>query len=162
MLASGAFLGVVAGLVLGRDWRRLAAVQLRWLPLLLIGLIARAATPLFPGVAFALYVFAIASTTLVAAMNLRIAGAALIAIGGGLNLAVVLLNGGMPVDPVAVASIGTTMPVDALHVALNDATRLNVLGDVIALPIIRSVYSVGDFCIAVGGFLLPFLLLLRR
>lgn len=162
MLASGAILGVVAGLILGRDWRRLAAAHLRWIPLLLIGLIVRGVAPFLPSLAFALYIFALASTTAVAAANVRLAGAVLVAIGGALNLAVVLLNGGMPVDPAALAAVGAAMPVDALHVTLGDATRLSVLADVIALPVLRSVYSVGDFCIAVGGFLVPFVLLLRR
>ena len=162
MLASGALFGVAAGLILGRDWRRLAAVHLRWIPLLLIGLIARGVAPSLPDLAFVLYLFAITSTTLVAAVNFRLVGAALIAIGGALNLAVVLLNGGMPVDPASVTAIGAVMPTDALHVTLSEATRLALLADVIGLPVVRSVYSVGDFCIAAGGFLVPFVLLVRR
>lgn len=162
MLASGVVLGLIAGFVLGRSWRPLSATHVRWIPLLLIGFASRGVAPALPAAAFALYVFALVSTTLVAAVNVRIVGTALIAIGGALNLAVVALNGGMPVDAGAVIAAGATMPTDALHVTLGDATRLSLLGDVIAVPLIRSVYSIGDFCIALGGFLVPFVLLVRR
>jgi hypothetical protein len=37
-----------------------------------------------------------------------------------------------------------------------------VLADVIPVPLARAVYSIGDFCIALGGFLVPFVLLIRR
>lgn len=162
MLASGVVLGVIAGLAIGRSWRPLAAMQIRWFPLLLAGLLARAVVPFLPVVAFPLYVFALASTAASAAANVRLSGAILVAIGGVLNLAVVLLNGGMPVDPAAVGMAAATMPRDALHVVLDEATILPALADVIPVGIARAVYSIGDFCIALGGFLVPFVLLIRR
>ncbi len=162
MLASGAILGLIAGLALGRTWRPLVAVRIRWLPLLLAGLLVRGIAPLIPGIGLVLYVFALASTAVVAGANYRIFGALLIAIGGALNLVVVVVNGGMPVDPGAVAAAGASMPTDALHVLLVDSTRLKELADVIAFPLAHSVYSIGDFSIAIGAFLVPFVLLLRR
>src|SRR5690348_1282254 len=115
MLASGAILGVVAGLAVGRSWRPLAAVEIRWVPLLIAGLLARAAAPFVPQFGFPLYVFALAATATSAAANLRLTGAALVAFGGALNLAVVLLNHGMPVDTGAVVAAAASMPTDALH-----------------------------------------------
>ncbi|HEV2249101.1 MAG TPA: DUF5317 family protein [Candidatus Limnocylindria bacterium] len=162
MLASGVVLGLVAGLAIGRSWRPLAAVQVRWLPLLIAGLVARAAASVVPPIAFPLYLFALAGTAASAAVNRRLAGALLVALGGALNLLVVLLNHGMPVDAGAVVAAAASMPADALHVPLTGATVFPALADVIPVPIARSVYSLGDFCIALGGFLVPFVLLIRR
>ena len=162
MLASGALLGVIAGLAIGRSWRPLAAVHIRWFPLLIAGLLARGLAPLVPAVGFPLYVFALAGTAVGAAANVRLVGAALVAFGGALNLAVVLLNHGMPVDPGAVAAASASMPTDALHVTVTGATILAALADVIPVAIAHAVYSVGDVCIALGGFLVPFVLLIRR
>lgn len=162
MLASGAILGVIAGLAVGRSWRPLAEVQIRWFPLLIAGLLARAAAPLIPTVAFPLYVLALAATAISASANVRLTGAALVAFGGALNLAVVLLNHGMPVDAGAVAAAAAAMPTDALHVTVTSATLLAALADVIPVSVAHAVYSVGDVCIALGGFLVPFVLLIRR
>src|SRR5438309_981408 len=156
MLASGVILGVVAGLAVRRSWRPLTTARIQWLPLLLGALVVRAVAPFVPVVAFPLYVLALAGTAVGAAANLRLTGAALVAFGGALNLAVVLLNHGMPVDAGAVAAAAGSMPTDALHVTLTDATVVKPLADVIAVPIAHAVYSVGDVCIALGGFLVPF------
>jgi hypothetical protein len=137
-------------------------MQVRWLPLLIGGLAARAIAPLLAPVAFPLYVFALTATAVTAAANWKLTGAALVALGGALNLTVVLLNTGMPVDPGAIAAAGASMPSDALHVVLGEGTRLGALADVIPLTPLRAVYSFGDVCIAVGGFLVPFVLLIRR
>jgi hypothetical protein len=137
-------------------------VQIRWFPLLIAGLLARGAAPLVPAVAFPLYVFALATTAVSASANVTLTGAALVAFGGALNLAVVLLNHGMPVDAAAVAAAAASMPTDALHVTVTGATLLSPLADVIPVSIVHAVYSVGDVCIALGGFLVPFVLLIRR
>ena len=162
MLVSGLVLGVAAGLAIGRDPRRLAAVSIRWLPLLLVALVARAVAPFAGPVAFPLYLVALAGTAVAAAANVRLPGAALIAVGGALNLAVVLLNGGMPVDPAAVAAAGGAMPTDRLHVAVGPQTLVGYLADVIPVAPLHAAYSAGDVAIALGGFLVPFVLLIRR
>lgn len=162
MLASGVLLGLIAGLAARRSWRPLVTVQIRWFPLLIAGLLARAVASFVPAIGFPLYLFALASTAASAAANVRLTGAVLVAIGGALNLAVVAVNHGMPVDPAAVASAGAAMPTDALHVALSGATQLAALGDIIPVALAHAVYSAGDFCIALGGFFVPFLLLVRR
>lgn len=162
MLVSGVALGVAAGLAIGRSWRPLAAAQIRWLPLLIACLVARSVTPFFQDIAFPLYVIALAGTAVGAAANMRLTGAPLIALGGALNLAVVLLNHGMPVDPGALLTASATMPMDALHVSADHATFVRALSDVIPVPLVHAVYSIGDFCIALGGFLVPFVLLIRR
>lgn len=162
MLVSGVILGTLGGLAVSRTWRPLAALRVRWLPLLIAGLVARAIAPFIPPAAFALYVAALAATTGAALANVRLGGVVLVAIGSTLNLVVVVLNGGMPVDAAAVALVGGTMPSDALHVALGDSARLAWLADVIPVGFFRAVYSLGDVCIAAGGFVVPFVLLVRR
>ncbi len=162
MLASGVVLGVLAGLAVGRTWRPLAAVHVRWFPVLVVALLARVIAPLIAPLAYPLYVTALAGTAVSAAANVRLRGAFLVAFGGALNLLVVLLNHGMPVDAGAVTTAGATMPNDALHVPLTNSTLVAFLADIVAVPIAHSVYSVGDFCIATGGFLVPFVLLIRR
>lgn len=162
MLASGVVLGLVAGLAVGRTWRPLATVRIRWLPLILAGLLARGAAAFVTPVAFPLYVFALFATAAGAAANIRLTGAVLVAIGGALNLVVVVLNQGMPVDPSALAAASASMPTDALHVAVNGGTVLVALADVVPVALAQAVYSVGDFFIAAGGFVVPFVLLIRR
>jgi hypothetical protein len=54
------------------------------------------------------------------------------------------------------------MPTDALHVQTRDSSVLVPLSDVIPVGIVRNVYSVGDFLIAAGGFVVPFMLLSRK
>ena len=162
MLASAVALGLAAGLVIRRDWRPLLHAQIRWLPLLIASLVTRVVASLIGDAGYAIYVGALTATTVAAAVNYRLPGAMLIAFGGALNLIVVLLNGGMPVDPIAVSGVGTQMPRDALHVALHANTRLPALADVIPVAIARSVYSIGDILIAAGGFLVPFSISIRR
>ncbi len=112
--------------------------------------------------AFPLYVSSIAGTAIVAGVNWRLPGVSLIAVGSVLNLLVVVGNGGMPVDSGALALAGANVPADALHTALTAQTMLPALADVVPVPLVRGVYSVGDLAIAVGGFLLPFRTLARR
>lgn len=162
MLVSGVVLGVIAGIAIRRTWRPLAAQSIRWLPVLVAALGARALAPFASGLGLPLYVLSLAGTAVAAAANTRLSGAALVAVGGALNLTVVLVNAGMPVDPTAIVAAGATMPGDALHVPLTADTILGPLADVVAVAPFRAVYSVGDFCIALGGFLVPFVLLIRR
>jgi hypothetical protein len=65
----------------------------------------------------------------------------------------------MPVDPGAVALSGKTAPSDGLHVILGPDTRLSFLADVLLVPVINNVYSVGDVVLALGGFWMVFRLI---
>jgi hypothetical protein len=68
----------------------------------------------------------------------------------------------MPVDPAAVAAAGARMPADRLHVELTERTALPLLADIIPLPLVRGVYSVGDVLLSAGGSWLPFVWMRRR
>lgn len=162
MLASSVVLGLIAGLAIRRSIRPLWSANVRWIPLLVGSLLVRGIAPLLGEAAFAAYVVALAGTSIAAAANVHVVGAALVALGGGLNLLVVVLNHGMPVDTGAVAVAGSEMPHDALHTLMDPATRLSILGDAIPFALLHAVYSAGDVVIAIGGFLVPFLLLTRR
>jgi hypothetical protein len=162
MLLSGVLAGLALGAAIGRDWRRLGALHILWLPVLAVALAARALAPFVPAAGMPLYLLAIGLTGIVAAVNWRLPGAALIAVGSLLNLLVVAANGGMPVDTSSLEAAGGRSPQDSLHVPLAAATILGALADVIVIAPLRAAYSIGDVAIAVGGFLLPFVTLTRR
>jgi hypothetical protein len=162
MLVSGLALGVVAGFAIGRNWEPLSRTTFRMVPVLVGALALRAVAPLFGELGFGFYVAALSGTAVAAVANRGLTGAWLVAAGASLNLLVVLLNGGMPFDPTAVAAAGARVPVDSLHVPLVETSKLGVLADVIPVALVSNVYSVGDFLIAAGGFLVPFKLLSRK
>lgn len=87
--------------------------------------------------------------------NVMLPGVLLVAIGLLLNAIVMAANGAMPVSPDAVRALGLT-DLDVLpgkHTMMTDATRLPWLADILALPPLRSIISVGDIVLAAG--LLP-------
>lgn len=91
--------------------------------------------------------------------NRRVAGVAIVALGGFLNFVVIVANGGvMPADPDALAAAGRSVTEgefsNSAHVA--DA-KLAFLGDVIPTPgflPVSNVYSVGDLLIVLGVLVL--------
>ena len=161
MLLSGVIAGLAFGIAIGRDWRRLERLQIKWLPVLVLALVARAVAPFFP-IGIALYLLGIAFTAAFAVANWRLPGAPLIALGSLLNLIVSSANGAMPVDVELLRAAGGRPPDDALHEAINDTSILPLLADIIIVPFVRAAYSIGDVLIAIGGFLLPFVTLTRR
>jgi MFS family permease len=158
MLLSGVALGIAAGIAFGGDWRRLSTFTLYFWPLLVIGAALRLVGEIIPTSPLAVYFFGLLCIAIVAARNYRLPGAALISVGTFSNVIVVLLNGGMPYNHPLAAEIGA-LPNTSLYVPMGPTTIFPFLGDIIpvALPFFSSVYSVGDFLIAFGGFLIPFL-----
>lgn len=79
-------------------------------------------------------------------------GMLLVFLGLALNATVMAANGGMPVDLDAIRALGFQDPevVVGKHVIMTDATRLPWLADVLALPVVRTVISVGDLVLAAG------------
>jgi len=158
MLVSGVALGIAAGIAFGGDWRRLSTFTLHLWPLLVIGAGLRLFGQIIPTSPLAVYFIGLLCIAVVAARNWRLPGAALISVGTFSNVVVVLLNGGMPYD-VPLATQIDALPGTALYVPIGPSTIFPFLGDIIpvAIPIVPSVYSAGDFLIAFGGFLIPFL-----
>jgi len=158
MLVSGVVAGLAAGIAFGGDWRRLAFLSLRLWPVLAVAAGLRIVGAVVPVAPLAVYLAGLAGVALVALANWRVPGAALIAVGTALNVLVALVNTGMPYDADVTRGVGAALPTDALHVVLGPETQLRFLADIIPVGVVRGVYSVGDFLIAVGGFLIPFIL----
>ncbi|HEV8656223.1 MAG TPA: MFS transporter [Candidatus Limnocylindria bacterium] len=122
----------------------------------------RLATLFYSNAELLVYVVGFIGIGTVALANWRLPGSSLIALGTFMNVLVILLNSGMPYDVPTAVSVGVRIPDDALHVVLDPATRLPLLADIIPFAIgplafTRAVYSVGDFLLAFGGFLIPFM-----
>jgi MFS family permease len=157
MLASGVVAGIAAAIAFGGDWRRLATFSLRFWPILFIAYGIRFIANLDSAAPLTVYLAALIGIAAVAALNWRLPGASLIAIGTAMNIFVVALNSGMPYDAATVAAVGAPAPTDSLHTLMVPGTRLPFLGDIVPVGLVHSVYSVGDFLIALGGFLIPFM-----
>ena len=94
-----------------------------------------------------------------AALNRRILGAQVVAVGMALNLAAILSNGGrMPATPEAMEAAGLNFAVKHNSVAAAEP-NLSWLVDRFAAPDwvpLANVYSVGDVVIALGAVMLVF------
>ncbi len=155
MLASAVVLGLAGGVIAGGRLERIADLRLTGWPVLLGSVLLRFGAAAFGDLAPYAYVAAFAGIVAVALANRALPGAWAIAAGAFLNLVVVAANGGMPVSPEALASVGGISPSDALHREIGPGTRLAFLADVIPFPI-GTAYSVGDVLIAIGGSWLAF------
>ena len=162
MLVSGLVAGFIIGLAAGGNWRNLQAVDFRLWPVLFAGVIARLIAPSLGGLALTLSIAGLLLVTVAAFANRALPGALAMALGSLLNVIVVLANGGMPIDPAALAASGKPAPSDGLHVILGATTRLPFLADVLLLPIVNNIYSVGDVVLAIGGFWVTFRLVRPR
>lgn len=92
-------------------------------------------------------------------MNRLVPGMTLVLLGLALNAAVILANGGMPVDLGALRALSADgVPAEPFvagkHRVLAAGARLPWLADIIALPVLRSVVSVGDVALAAGAAVL--------
>jgi hypothetical protein len=153
---------LVLGLALGGDWRRLQTLDLKFWPVLAAGAAARGLAPFLGALALASSIFGLVLIAVVAAVNWSLSGAWLIALGSALNAVVAIANGGMPVDPSLLTTAGKPVPADGLHVLLGPETRLPMLADILLMPVVNNIYSVGDVAIAIGGFWITFRLVRHR
>jgi hypothetical protein len=84
--------------------------------------------------------------------NRHLRGLWLVAAGLLCNALVMGANGAMPVSPEAIAALGlegAQVP-PGKHMLLTESTRLPWLADIIPVPPIRSIISVGDLVLAAG------------
>jgi hypothetical protein len=159
---------IVVALLRGGSLRNFAAIQLRWLPLVIAGFALQlliftpfAQSPLIAFATLPIYVLSLALLAIWVAANWRIPGMALIAIGLALNVAVIAANGGhMPVLPEAARLAGQYEalaagdPRTSKHELMEmEQARLWLLSDIIVIP--RGVpgavvLSVGDIVLTVG------------
>jgi MFS family permease len=157
MLASGVIAGIAAGVAFGGDWRRLGTFTLRLWPVLIAASALRLFTYFFPHAELLVYLVGFIGIGAVAVANWRLPGSSLIAVGTFMNVLVIILNSGMPYDLPTVIAVGAPIPDNSIHVLLDSSTRLPLLADIIPFGIGHAVYSVGDFLLAFGGFLIPFM-----
>jgi hypothetical protein len=159
---------IVVALLRGGSLRNIAAVQLRWLPLVIVGFVLQLLifTPFTrsPLIAFAtvpIYVLSMILLVIWVAANWRIPGMALIAIGLALNVIAISVNGGhMPVSPESAryaGTIGNYTSAGAFVANNSIATQANVrfwlLTDIIAIPKqvpFANVISIGDVLLTIG------------
>ena len=152
--------GLVLGLMLGGDARRLATVNIRWSPVILAGLLVQVV--LFTDEVAArigelgapIYVASTVAVLVAVLRNARIQGLAVVFIGGLSNLAAIVANGGyMPASAEAMAALGKAPPAIYSNSAVLSSPALQPLTDIFALPRwlpFANVFSIGDVIIAVG------------
>lgn len=156
ILAIGA---VAIALARGGSLERLAATKFRWPWLVVLGLGVQIAVDVWSprwlddgtGVIVLLVSNAFVAAFLVA--NARLPGVAFAAIGMLLNVIVIAANGAMPVARGALETAGYGSDISDLgnkHEFLGDETVLPWLADVIPIPLLRSVISLGDVALAIG------------
>jgi uncharacterized membrane protein len=145
----------VLGVATGGSLRRLAETRLRALWLVYAGLVIQVGAMIWlsgsSGLAAILLSFGVIALFL--ALNYKQPGMTLAAIGLILNIAVIATNGAMPVSSEAAAQIGASReaePGGVKHEPMTDDTRLPWLGDVLPLPIVDEVWSLGDVVLACG------------
>lgn len=170
---------IVVALLRGGSLRNFAAIQLRWLPLVIAAFVLQvliftpfAQTPLVAFATLPIYVLSLSLIAIWVAANWRVPGMALIAIGLALNVIVIAANGGhMPVFPESARlagqydAIAADDPSTSKHALLPmEQARLWLLSDIIAIP--RGVpgavvLSVGDIVLTVGIAILCYSTLLH-
>lgn len=163
---------VIVGYVLGGRLARLADAGLRANVLLFVGLALQVTVDVlagrglvdgWPATATLVVSQVIVGAWIVA--NIRHPGMALVLGGLVLNAVVIAANGAMPVSADALATTGLADPGDIVgkHELMTDDTRFAFLADVIPLPPLRTVISVGDVVLALGlARLVPHLMGTRR
>lgn len=158
---------IAVALARGGSLRNFAALDLRWLPLVLGGFGLQLLiftpfrdTPLIPVATAPLYLLSMALLVLWIALNRHLPGALLIALGVLLNTVAIAANGGyMPVDPAAAQYAGRLqgyaaegLPVDNNSLATDDV-RFWILTDIFPVPAgipFANVFSLGDVLLTLG------------
>jgi hypothetical protein len=161
-LLSVIVLAVAIGYLAGGRLRNFERLRIRGWWLAPIGLLLQLQFPAFwhPGrdLSVALLIASYVLLLLFAALNIRLAGFVLILVGLAMNMLVVSINGGMPVDKGALLASGQKSVLSDLvhgggskhHLATDDDVLLPI-ADVIAIPPpVRQVVSAGDLVVYAG------------
>src|SRR3954447_23500249 len=105
-------IGILIGMLSGGRPEGLTTLRLRWVPLMLLGLIVQVAIftdavgRVVGEAAPAIYAASTATVLIAVLRNVSVPGVALIAAGAGCNLGAIVANGGwMPADPAPPPSI---------------------------------------------------------
>ena len=154
-------IALIAGLFRGGSLASLAETRVRWLTLLFEGLLVQLVFDVWdpPGLtdAGALGVLLLSNAAVggFLLLNRRIHGMLIVGFGLLLNTIVITANQAMPVSASAASAAGLEPPPaisdDLKHERLNSETRLGWLGDVIPVPGLNEVLSIGDVVLALGA-----------
>ena len=167
LLAIG--VGIAVGALCRGRLAHLSSMRLRRVWILLLALLIQVLIfplflpqPLLPYATAPLHLASYAMVLVWILMNLRTRPMWMVGLGGALNLLVLAVNGGyMPVSLDALARAGQASTANHLAatgvyanvIPMSADTRLNVLGDILAMPDwvpLARVLSLGDIAIAVG------------
>lgn len=160
----GVLLAVGVALLRGGRFRFAAHNDLHWLPVLVGGLVLQTLLDALaerglvgdPGTV-ALLLVSEAAVLGFCIRNWYRAGMWLVGLGFTLNVLVILANGGMPVGQDAIRAMGgdpTSVVLAGKHHLMSAATTFPWLGDVIPLPPLDLIVSVGDVVLVAG--MIPF------
>jgi len=174
----GLVVAVAAGLGIGfaRGGRigNLSSTKLRGIPIVFAGVVLQLASTFAEradvrGLPLALVLASFACVFGFAALNWRLPGMTLIALGALMNFTVISANAGMPVSLHAldVAGLGDVFSnghvlLKGAHHALTPASRLRFLADVIPVKLSSNVISAGDIVIWAGLLVLVQQLMVGR
>ncbi|MCA1706341.1 MAG: DUF5317 domain-containing protein [Actinobacteria bacterium] len=171
------FSGVAIGLLRGGSIERLIDARLRFAALLLAAVAIQVYFAVWPPEwltrSNAVWVYLVSQLLAVVflAFNRHLPGVLLVGIGLALNMAVIASNGAMPVSETASRVAGTEFLTDHRHVEhglhlrneiLDGQTIAPWLSDVIPIPGIAQVISLGDVVLAAGIFVLVISLMTQR
>jgi hypothetical protein len=158
----GISIALAVSLARGGRFRHATEHELLWLPALIAGLAAQTGLDALASRGLvgltgtvALLVVSEAAVLSFCIRNWYRPGMVLVGLGFTANALVILANGGMPVAPEAIAAIGgdpvlAETVVVGKHHLLTDATALPWLADVIPLPPLKLVISIGDIVLVAG------------
>jgi uncharacterized protein DUF5317 len=160
---------IAVALLRGGSLVNMVELRLRWVPLVLAALAVQLliftpfrAEPLIPAWTIEFYMLSMALLTIWVALNWRIPGMALMALGLFSNFVAIAANGGyMPVSPASARYAGRIeryaaegLPVANNSIATGDQAWLWPLTDILPIPAglpFANVYSIGDVLLTIGG-----------
>jgi hypothetical protein len=150
--------GALAGLATGGHPRNLAGHRFRAWPFLIAGVVAQVAAGFLTGTAgLSSLLISYAAIAAFAAANIRVPWMALVVAGLALNIVTIAVNAGMPVRRQAVVDAGITsraglsrLDVHGKHHLERSDDHLMAISDIIPVPPLRQVLSVGDVLMMIG------------
>jgi Family of unknown function (DUF5317) len=164
-----AFLAVAIATLRGGSLRALAETEFSWPALVFVSLGLELWAALFDpdslsrGQGVAVLVVTNLCVVVFLALNHRLPGMLVAALGLALNVIVIAANGAMPVSPEAARVADTEVTIEGIgHEPITDDTVLPWLADVIPLPGLRFIVSTGDVVLALGIGRLAYAQGLRR
>ena len=146
---------VVAGWLRGGRVRHLAAAGFRGTAIAAAAAVAQFVHAFVPNAAAGAALTGLSQAALLSFLwlNRLVAGAALVALGSTLNAVVIMANGAMPVSREALLHVSrhpAELVAGGRHRLLEEGDAFAPLADVIGLPLLRTVVSVGDIVLAAG------------